>query len=63
MALSGGYRTMMIISGDLSKLITKHRKRFWFAPDEVLDKFRIRRVPAIIEQEGKLVRITEKKPD
>jgi len=62
MALAGNYRTMMIISGDLNKLIRTHRQRFWFAPDELLDKFKIRRVPAIIEQEGKFVRIIEKKP-
>jgi len=63
MALTGKYRTMMIISGDIAKLIATHQQMFWFAPDELLGKYQIQRVPAIIEQEGKLVRITEKKPN
>lgn len=60
MAMDGVYRKIMIISGDLAKLTTRHRKRFWFVPDDILKRFQIRRVPVIFEQEGKHVRITEK---
>ena len=59
-ALSGKYRKIMIISGNVAKLTTKHRKMFWFAPDDVLSRFQIRRVPAIFEQEGRYVRVSEK---
>jgi len=60
LAMAGDYRKIMIISGDLAKLTAKHRKRFWFVPDDILKRFQIRRVPVIFEQEGKHVRITEK---
>ena len=60
MALEGDFRKVMIISGDLAKLSTTHRKRFWFAPGDVLKRLEIRRVPAIIEQEGRMIRVTEK---
>ncbi|MFA5182524.1 MAG: TrbC family F-type conjugative pilus assembly protein [Syntrophales bacterium] len=60
MALNGDYRKVMLISGDLAKLTTTHRKRFWFVPDDILKRFQIRRVPVIFEQEGKQIRVTEK---
>lgn len=59
-ALRGDYRKIMLISGDLAKLTSKHRKRFWFVPDEIMERFSIKRVPTIIEQEGKYIRVTEK---
>ncbi|MEI7636130.1 MAG: TrbC family F-type conjugative pilus assembly protein [Syntrophus sp. (in: bacteria)] len=60
LALAGDYRKVMIISGDLAKLATTHRKRFWFVPDDILRRLQIRRVPAVFEQEGKYIRVTEK---
>ena len=60
MALTGDYRKVMIISGDVEKLATKHHKQFWFVTDAILERFKIKRVPLIFEQEGKLIRVTEK---
>jgi len=59
-ALQGNYRKVILLSGDLAELTQKHRKRFYFAVDEIVERLKIRRVPAIVEQEGQFIRVTEK---
>ena len=62
LALSGDFAQIILISGDLKKLVQTYRKQFFFANDLILNKFKIKAVPAIIEQEGKYVKITEVSP-
>jgi conjugal transfer pilus assembly protein TraW len=59
-ALKGDYRKIMLISGDAGELMRKYKRRLYFVPEVLLEKFSIQRVPAIIEQEGNRVKITEK---
>ncbi len=59
-ALKGDFRRIILISGDLEKLTTIHRRRFYFANDEIIERFKIERVPAVIEGDGEYVRVTEK---
>ncbi|HOL44400.1 MAG TPA: TrbC family F-type conjugative pilus assembly protein [Methanoregulaceae archaeon] len=60
LALAGQYRSIMIVSGDIGQLSKKHQTRFYFVPDELLVRLDVKRVPVIFEQDGKLVRVTEK---
>lgn len=59
-ALSGEFRKIILISGNIEKLMSSYGRAFYFANDELIERFRIRRVPVIIEGEGKYVKITEK---
>ena len=59
-ALKGDFRRIILISGDLGKLTKAYRRPFYFANDELIRKFRIERVPAVIEGDGEYVRVTEK---
>ena len=59
-ALKGDFKKIILISGDLEKLTTIHRRRFYFANDELIERFKIERVPAVIEGDGEYVRVTEK---
>lgn len=58
-AIRGDFRKVILIRGDLGKL-TKYRYRFYFANEAILERFRIKRVPAVIEGEGQYVKVTEK---
>lgn len=59
-AIGGDFRKIILISGDLKKLVKNYRKPFYFANDDLIERFGIKRVPVVIEGEGKHVRITEK---
>jgi conjugal transfer pilus assembly protein TraW len=59
-AMKGDFRKVILIRGNLGKLTRKYRYRFYFANDEILERFRIKRVPAVIEGEGRYVKVTEK---
>lgn len=59
-ALNGDFRKIIIISGNIEELINTYKKPFYFANDELIERFQIKRVPAIIEGEGKYVKVTEK---
>lgn len=59
-AIEGDFRKIILISGDLAKLTARHGLRFYFASDTIIDRLEIRKVPAIVEQEGRKVRVTEK---
>lgn len=62
-ALEGSYKKVILTGGDLIDLVRKYHRRFYFAGDALIDRLRIKRVPAVVEQEGGLVRVTEKKMD
>jgi conjugal transfer pilus assembly protein TraW len=62
-ALKGDFKKIILISGNLEKLVKTHRRPFYFANDELLERFRIKRVPAVIEGDGEYVRVTEKALD
>lgn len=59
-ALNGEFRKIILISGNIEKLMSSYGRAFYFANDELIERFRIKRVPVIIEGEGKYVKITEK---
>jgi hypothetical protein len=59
-ALKGDFKKIILISGDLERLIKTHGKPFYLANDELIERFRIMRVPAVIEGEEGYVRVTEK---
>ena len=59
-ALKGDFRRIILISGNLEKLIKTYKRPFYFANDELIRKFSIERVPAVIEGDGEYVRVTEK---
>lgn len=59
-ALSGEFRKIILISGDLGKLARTYKQKFYFATEDLIRKFRIERVPVIIEGEGEYVKVTEK---
>ena len=58
-AIGGDFRRIILISGNLEKLVNAYRKPFYFANDQLIERFQIKRVPVVIEGEGKRVRITE----
>lgn len=60
LALKDDYRKIIIIKGDIEELIKKYKRRFYAANETILEKFQIEKVPAIIEQEGDRIRVTEK---
>ncbi len=59
-ALAGDFRKIILTSGDLLELSKKHRHRFYFINDSLIERFQIKRVPSILEQEGRLLRVSEK---
>jgi len=54
-------KAIIIISGDAVELSKKHRTRFFVADDLIVYGLELTRTPSIIEQEGKYIRVTEKK--
>ncbi len=58
-ALAGNYRSIILMSGDAYELMKKHKKRFYHVNDGLVQAFKIKKVPLIIEQEGRLIRATE----
>jgi conjugal transfer pilus assembly protein TraW len=59
-ALKGDFKKVILISGNLEELVKTYGRPFYFANDELIERFRIRRVPVIIEGDGDYVRVTEK---
>jgi type-F conjugative transfer system pilin assembly protein TrbC len=59
-ALKGDFRKIILVSGDLERLIKTYKRPFYLANDELIERFRIMRVPAVIEGEEGYVRVTEK---
>ncbi len=62
-ALKGEFKKMILMGGNISELSRKHKKRFYFANEAIIDRLKIARTPAIIEQEGEYIRVTEKSID
>jgi conjugal transfer pilus assembly protein TraW len=60
-AVKGGFRKIMIVAGDIAKLTAEYRQRFYFVNDRIIDLVKLKRVPAVFEQEGSHVKVTEKK--
>jgi conjugal transfer pilus assembly protein TraW len=59
MALKGNYREIILVSGDALKLGERYRVQFYHANDDLIQLFQVKRVPLLIEQEGRLIRATE----
>ncbi len=59
MAIQGNYRKIILMSGDAHDLGRKYKRNFYHAIDELVNLFRVERVPLAVEQEGRLVRATE----
>jgi conjugal transfer pilus assembly protein TraW len=59
-ALKGDFKKIILISGNLKDLVKIYKRPFYFANDELIERFRIKRVPVIIEGDGDYVRVTEK---
>jgi len=59
-ALRGDFRRIILVSGDLEKLTKTYGRPFYFGNDELIERFKIKRVPAVIEGEGEYVKVTEK---
>jgi len=59
-AVKGDFRRIILISGDLEKLTKTYKKPFYFANDAIIERFKIKRVPVVIEGDGEYVRVTEK---
>lgn len=58
-AAEGNFDKIMIASGDAFKLMRTSGRRIYFATEEIIDRFKIKKVPAVITQEGKEVCIEE----
>ncbi len=56
-------KKIIITSGDPIELTRKYKTPFFFATDEILNSFAIKKTPSIIQQEGRYIRVTEKKID
>ena len=59
-AIKGDFRKIILISGNIEKLQKTYNRTFYFANDELVERFQIRKVPVVIEGEGKYVKVTEK---
>lgn len=59
-AVKGDFRRIILVSGDLEKLTKTYKKPFYFANDPIIERFKIKRVPVVIEGDGEYVRVTEK---
>jgi conjugal transfer pilus assembly protein TraW len=59
-AINGGFRKIIIASGNLMELSKKFSHRFYFLDDTLIDRLQLTHVPAILEQDGRHLRVTEK---
>ncbi len=59
-ALDGKFRKIILTSGDFAGLTRRHKHRFYLVNDDLIKKIQLARVPAILEQEGRYLRVTEK---
>lgn len=62
-ALNGDFRKIIITSGNIRKLSGTHKHRFYFVNDDLIEKISLTHVPAILESEGRYLRVTEKALD
>jgi len=62
-ALKEKPKKIIIASGDPIELTRKYKTPFYFATDEVINGFAIKRTPSVIQQEGRYILVTEKKID
>jgi conjugal transfer pilus assembly protein TraW len=60
LALRGNYKKIILTSGDIQALTQKYKTIFYFINDILIERFKLTHVPAILEQEGRLLRVTEK---
>ena len=60
LALKGNYKKIILTSGDIQALTQKYKTIFYFINDILIERFQLKHVPAILEQEGRLLRVTEK---
>jgi conjugal transfer pilus assembly protein TraW len=60
LALNGNYRKIILTSGDVTALTRQHKTMFYFINDVLIERFQLAHVPAILEQEGRYLRVTEK---
>ena len=60
LALTGNYRKIILTSGDVMALSSEHKTTFYFINDILIERFQLTHVPAILEQEGRYLRVTEK---
>lgn len=58
-AVEGNFRKIIIVSGDIGKLMKKHKKAFYFIDDNIAERFQIQAVPTVFEGEGKFVKVSE----
>jgi conjugal transfer pilus assembly protein TraW len=59
-ALGRKFKKIILTAGDFEELTRKHRHRFYLVNDDLIEKIRLTHVPAILEQEGRHLRVTEK---
>lgn len=59
-ALNGKFRKIILTAGDFAELTRRHRHRFYLVNDDLIEKIKLSHVPAILEQEGRHLRVTEK---
>jgi conjugal transfer pilus assembly protein TraW len=60
-AMAGNFRKIILVSGDLAKLMAQYKQRFYFVNDRIIDLVKLKKVPVVFEQEGSHVKVTEKK--
>jgi conjugal transfer pilus assembly protein TraW len=59
-ALGKDFKKIILIAGNLSSLTGKYHHQFFFGNENIIERFQIKRVPAVVEQEGEYIRVTEK---
>jgi conjugal transfer pilus assembly protein TraW len=59
LALKGRYREIILTQGDLRRLIARYEKPFYVADAAFIGRFGISAVPAVISEEGRLIKIEE----
>lgn len=59
-ALADDYRMMILVKGNVKKLMKGQTKRFFIANDMLIKKYAISAVPSIISQEQRYIRVDQK---
>jgi len=60
-AMQGNFDKIMIVRGNALELMQTHKRRVFFATEEIIQRFRIEKTPSIITQKDKEVCIREVK--
>jgi|GEM_PF-5736580 len=58
-ALAGEYRQIMLAGGNLLDTMKQYHKRFYMVSGEIIDRLGIKHVPAVFEQDGRNIKVTE----